>query len=159
MLARFSFRACNYYFLNLAWLPNIIINIYLGFQSSNVTEITDEEKLLDSDSEVTRRLRFEAVLKLQEENSGLIEPKKSDVIVPGMFLRRPIAPPSVLSNKEPTSEQQQRDPINFSETSSSSSPNRTSTSDHRNIGMRRHRARNSRKPVKQWVKKDSNPTN
>lgn len=127
--------------------------------SSNGTEITDDEKLLHSDSELTRRLKFEAVLKLQEENSGLIEPKKNGVIVPGMFLQRPIAPPSALSAKGPTSEQQQRDPIIFSETSSSGSSSRASTSEQRNLGMRRHRVRNSRKPVKQWVKKDNTPTN
>ncbi|KAJ9680552.1 hypothetical protein PVL29_019771 [Vitis rotundifolia] len=128
--------------------------------SSNGTEITDDEKLLHSDSEVTRRLKFEAMLKLQEENNGLIEPKKNGVIVPGMFLQRPITPPSALSAKGPTSEQQQRDPIIFSETSSSGSSSRaSSTSEQRNLGMRRHRVRNSRKPVKQWVKKDNTPTN
>ncbi|XP_059633833.1 uncharacterized protein LOC132276433 [Cornus florida] len=118
--------------------------------SSNGTDVND--RLLQCDSENIRRQKFEAILKIQQENSGLIEPKRNEVLLPGMFLPRPIAPPTTVLDKEAT--EQDQDPAVNSGTNLSGSLNRPSTSGQRNSGMRKHRVRNSRKPVKQWMKKD-----
>ncbi|XP_059636036.1 uncharacterized protein LOC132278251 [Cornus florida] len=121
--------------------------------SSNGTDVNDDDRLLQCDSENIRRQKFEAILKIQQENSGLIEPKRNEVLLPGMFLPQPIAPPTTVSDKEAT-EQDQDLAVN-SGTNLSGSMNRPSTSGQRNSGMRKHRVRNSRKPVKQWIKKDN----
>lgn len=46
----------------------------------------DEKVFLQSELENKRRQKIETLLKLQQENSGLIEPKKNLQILPGMFL-------------------------------------------------------------------------
>ncbi|KAA8520434.1 hypothetical protein F0562_014690 [Nyssa sinensis] len=129
----------------------------LSFSKAEVDD-DDDEKLLQSDSENIRRHKFEAILKLQEENNALIEPKKNEVLLPGMFLLRSTTSPTTVSDKD-TTVQQHRDPTVNSETNSSGSSNRPTTSEHRNSGMRKHRVRNSRKPVKQWIKKDNGTAN
>uniref|UniRef100_A0A5B7BXB6 E3 ubiquitin-protein ligase RNF25 n=1 Tax=Davidia involucrata TaxID=16924 RepID=A0A5B7BXB6_DAVIN len=131
------------------------IHSQLSFSGTEVDD--DDEKLLQSDSESIRRQKFEAILKLQEENSALIEPKKNEVLLPGMFLPR--STPTTVSDKDTTTVQEHRDPTVNPETNSSGSSNRPSTSEHRNSGMRKHRVRNSRKQVKQWIKKDNGTAN
>ncbi|CAA7406773.1 unnamed protein product [Spirodela intermedia] len=59
----------------------------------------DEEEvagwdLLCSDEENRRREKFEALLRLQREHSGLIEPKKDLIVAPGMFLPEWASPAS-----------------------------------------------------------------
>ncbi|KAJ1439533.1 Aminotransferase-like, plant mobile domain [Sesbania bispinosa] len=72
-------------------------------------EVDDEETLLQSEYEIIRRQKFEAILNLQKDNSGLIEPKRDLVILPGMYLPQPVALPSSTSTNE-SEEQQERDP-------------------------------------------------
>ncbi|CAA6669801.1 unnamed protein product [Spirodela intermedia] len=50
--------------------------------------------LLCSDEENRRREKFEALLRLQREHSGLIEPKKDLIVAPGMFLPEWASPAS-----------------------------------------------------------------
>ncbi|KAK9273774.1 hypothetical protein L1049_018584 [Liquidambar formosana] len=116
------------------------------------TEATDDDELLQSDSESIRRQKFESILKLQQENSGLIEPKKHLVVLPGMFLPQSIPSPNTMSIKE-TTEQQHRDPAVTLETNSTGSSDKSTTSERRYSGMRKTRGRNSRKQVTQWKKK------
>ncbi|KAL5799008.1 hypothetical protein ACOSQ2_003828 [Xanthoceras sorbifolium] len=129
----------------------------VGSQSSELgsglTEVDDNEKLLQSDSEIVRREKFEAILKLQQERSGIIEPKRELVVSPGMFLPQPATTPTTTSTKENT-EQEQRPPPVPAETNPSGSSNRPSTSNHRNSSTRKPRVRNPRKPVRQWIRKD-----
>ncbi|KAJ0111300.1 hypothetical protein Patl1_00110 [Pistacia atlantica] len=80
----------------------------LTYWISDGTEVDDNEKLLQSDLENMRRQKFEAILKLQEERSGLIEPKRELVVLPGMFLSQPAALPSPTTKE--TTEQEQREP-------------------------------------------------
>ncbi|KAI8024637.1 E3 ubiquitin-protein ligase RNF25 [Camellia lanceoleosa] len=121
--------------------------------SSSGAEVNEDAQLLLSTLEKTRRQKFEAILKLQQENSGLIEPKKNEVLLPGMFLPQ-LTPQSTTVSVKETSEQQHRDPTGPSVTNSIGSSSRPSTSEHRNSGTRKHRGRNSRKQFKQWIKKD-----
>ncbi|KAJ8748762.1 hypothetical protein K2173_011317 [Erythroxylum novogranatense] len=124
--------------------------------SSEETELDDDKELLQSDSENARRLKFESILKLQEANSGLIEPKKDIVVVPGMFLPQPVALPSQPSNEE-TPEQHQR--VN-TEVNSGSSSNRPGNNVQRSSSRRKHnRVQNHRKQVRQWVVKENGNAN
>ncbi|KAF2311069.1 hypothetical protein GH714_019357 [Hevea brasiliensis] len=125
--------------------------------SSDRTEIEDV-KLLQCDSEKIRKQKFEAILKLQQENSGIIEPKRDLVVLPGMYLPRPVTLPTQALNKE-TTEEQQRDSTASMETNSGGSSNRPSSGKHRNFGRRKQRIQNSRKQVRQWVRKDDGPAN
>ncbi|GLT39618.1 hypothetical protein SLA2020_138000 [Shorea laevis] len=122
---------------------------------------TNNDEILQFESENIRRQKFEAILKIQEESSGLIEPKRNIVVLPGMYLQNPVTMPVPASTEESTEqqqEQQQGDTTVPAETNSGGSSNRPSTSKHRNSGTRRYRGNNSRKQVRQWVKKDNGST-
>ncbi|KAK7286980.1 hypothetical protein RJT34_22368 [Clitoria ternatea] len=131
-------------------------------------EANDEENLLQSEYEATRRQKFEAILNLQKENSGLIEPKRDLVILPGMYLPQPVAVPSSTLTKESEEQQQEDPPAVVSRKHAGGTSNGSSSSRQRNFGARRQKARsdhpsgstvrNPRKPVQQWVKRD-NPSN
>ncbi|XP_019464812.1 PREDICTED: E3 ubiquitin-protein ligase RNF25 isoform X1 [Lupinus angustifolius] len=144
----------------------------VGSHSSQVSldsdKATDEEELLQSEHEIIRRQKFEVIFNLQKENSGLIEPKKDLVILPGMYLPQPAATPSSTSTQE-SDEQQEKDiPTVISEKHAGETSNPPSSSRHKNFGARRQRprsdnhssstVRNPRKPVQQqWVRRDNNP--
>ncbi|XP_076936974.1 uncharacterized protein LOC143604350 [Bidens hawaiensis] len=85
---------------------------------------TENDTLLNTDSENIRRKKFEAILKVQQENNGLIEPKKSEVLMPGMFLPRPLAVTSATSAKEVTDSEQAAESKTNSGVSKLSSSNR-----------------------------------
>ncbi|CAN0920028.1 E3 ubiquitin-protein ligase RNF25 [Linum grandiflorum] len=108
----------------------------------------EEEAVVDCEREHIRREKFEAILKLQEEKQGLIEPKKSIVVVPGMFLPQPPPPPTTST----TSEQQTELP-----------PTGDSSERRSGIGRRRSKNRNqhnSQRPVvKQWARKGNGTSN
>ncbi|OVA17195.1 zinc finger protein [Macleaya cordata] len=120
------------------------------------TETEDDEELLQSEAEKARRQKFESLLKLQEENSGLIEPKRSEVLQPGIFLPEPVTLPT--GSTKPITELQQTDPISTpttAETGSSRSSNKPSTSERKNLGMRpKNRVRHPREQKKKWIKKE-----
>ncbi|KAK6155465.1 hypothetical protein DH2020_009713 [Rehmannia glutinosa] len=103
---------------------------------SNVIDI--DEELLHSESEKIRRQKFEAILKLQQENSGLIEPKKNEVLLPGMFLPQSVALPSTESGMI-SSESRSKDPAAKSDTNPGSSFNRRGPRKHNNSNMRKHK--------------------
>lgn len=116
----------------------------------------DSEKLLYSNQENIRRQRFEAAFKLQQENSGLIEPKKEVRVLPGMFLPQPVTPPTSVETEESNERQQEGDFPVASEMHTGASSRRPNTSGHRNRGTRKQRAQhNSRKPVKQWIPREN----
>ncbi|KAH9788669.1 RWD domain-containing protein [Citrus sinensis] len=125
--------------------------------SSNGNEVDDDDKYLHSDSENIRRQKFEAILKLQEENSGLIEPKRDLVVLPGMFLPQPATLPTPTSTKE-TTEQEQGEQSAPAEINATGSSNRASGSKHWNSGMRKRRGRNLRNQ-RQWIRKDDSSVN
>ncbi|XP_020586205.1 E3 ubiquitin-protein ligase RNF25 isoform X2 [Phalaenopsis equestris] len=81
---------------------------YLVINSSIANPIepaNDEEDkaVLYSDLENKRRQYFDAILKLQQEKKGLIEPKKNLVIMAGMFLPESVEPP--ISSAEEKNEE------------------------------------------------------
>ncbi|KAF7826349.1 E3 ubiquitin-protein ligase RNF25 isoform X3 [Senna tora] len=124
-------------------------------------ETDDNEKILHSEHEISRREKFEAILQLQKENSGVIEPKREIVILPGMFLPQPVATSSTASAAE-SAEQQEKDAGNTGKHSNRTSCE-PSSSGHRRSHRRRgnHRphsnnstVRNQSKPVHQWIKKE-----
>ncbi|KAK3018408.1 hypothetical protein RJ639_004707 [Escallonia herrerae] len=126
-------------------------------EGSNEAETNDDKRLLQSESEIIRRQKFEAILKQQQENNGLIETKRSEVLMPGMFILLPITSSATSSNKEVGDQLRQELAAN-DETIMSGSSYQPSTSGHRNSGMRKHRGRNSTKQVKQWRTKDNSNT-
>ncbi|CAA2966736.1 E3 ubiquitin- ligase RNF25 [Olea europaea subsp. europaea] len=104
-----------------------------------------DKDFLEPESEKIRKEKFEAVLKRQQENSGLIEPKRNEVLLPGMYLPRPVTSPSTESepeNKDPTA---------------TNSDNRPSSSKRSNSRARKHRTQHSRKHDRQWIRKESDP--
>ena len=121
-----------------------------------------EDPLLQSESEITRRERFEAILKTQEEKGGLVQPKKNISVVPGMYLPPP-APASSSSNQEEAS-QEQGQQVEHKEgepetNSSSSNNNRRGRGRGRggrgysNVNRRKQNSQDPRKPTKQWVQR------
>ncbi|KAI3829143.1 hypothetical protein L1987_03259 [Smallanthus sonchifolius] len=112
-------------------------------------EDTENDTLLHSDSENTRRQKFEAILKLQQENNGLIEPKKTEVLMPGMFLPRPTT--TTTSDKEAADSEQ------ATESKTNDGVSKPSSSNRRSSGPRsRYRGKNSRGQVnRQWVVKEN----
>lgn len=121
-------------------------------QDSNGIEIDGD--LLHSDSEKIRRQKFEAILKIQQENSGLIEPKKNEVLLPGMFLPQSVGLPSTESVGI-SIESRDKDPAAKSDTNPGSSFNRPGSRKHNNSNMRKHRTQNSSKQVRHWIRKDN----
>ncbi|PON58808.1 Cdk-activating kinase assembly factor [Parasponia andersonii] len=129
----------------------------LPFQlSSAENEMEDSEKLRHSHQENIRRQRFEATFKLQQENCGLIEPKKEVRVLPGMFLPLPVTPPTSAETEESHEQQQEGDPPVASEMHTGASSQMPNTTEHRNRGMRKQRAQhNSRRPGKRWVRREN----
>lgn len=140
---------------------------FLGTSLSQLSyagiDVVKEEKLfLQSDSEKNRREKFEALLKLQQENNGLIEPKKDLAIVPGMFLPANVANPSTSTETE-IEQCGEGASSAEGELDSGHSVNKTTTRNHRNPDPRRksNRFHSSKRPQhaaapsrKQWIKKD-----
>ncbi|ESW06460.1 hypothetical protein PHAVU_010G049700 [Phaseolus vulgaris] len=145
-----------------------LVGSYSSQLSSDNEELKDEETVLQSEDEMIRRQKFEAILNLQKENSGLIEPKKDIVILPGMYLPQPVAMPSSTPTKESDEQTQNEPPAVVSGKQAGGTSNGASSSRQRNFGPRRQKARsdnhssstvrNTRKPVQQWVRRDS-PSN
>lgn len=110
-------------------------------------EVDHNESILETDSENIRRQKFEAILRLQQENSGLIEPKRDILVLPGMFLPQ-VASSATVSAEEPK-EQQPWEPTDFSEMHPGGTSTAPSTSMEKQIGMRKNRGWNSRRQFKQ----------
>lgn len=126
-------------------------------------EAADDEKILHSEHEIIRREKFEAILKLQKENSGLIEPKRDIAVLPGMFLPQPVTIPQPVSAEE-SADQLEKDAAavasgkhaNRATSVPSSSGNRRKhkgRSDHHSHSYN-STVRNPSKSVQQWVRKD-----
>lgn len=137
---------------------------YLGADSSHLGSAgadTDEEDVktfLQSDNENSRRQKFEAVLQLQKEKNGLIEPRKDLAIVPGMFLPET----STVATTEPVRDQPTDNPSDSTkELNSNVSSNKSTTSKRNNMGSRNARAYGPRRQPQvqssrqQWVKKEN----
>ncbi|XP_050235989.1 uncharacterized protein LOC126686020 [Mercurialis annua] len=127
-----------------------LVEVHTSESSSNITEL--DEELLQSDSENIRRHKFEAILKLQQENSGLIEPKKNIVVLPGMHLPPPAPAPTQTLNDESNEEQQNNSTVSTGINIGDPS-NRPSSSQYRKTGRRKQKIQNSRKQSV-WVRKE-----
>ncbi|XP_071717127.1 uncharacterized protein [Rutidosis leptorrhynchoides] len=125
-----------------------LVGSYSQLNIENPEDTTQEDSmLLHSNSENKRREKFEAILKLQQENNGLIEPKKTEVLMPGVFLPLPTTTADVSVDKGT---------IN-GEPKTESKTNKPSSSNRRSSGARnRYRGRNSRGQVnRQWIIKEN----
>ncbi|XP_021280470.1 uncharacterized protein LOC110413819 [Herrania umbratica] len=131
-----------------------LVGTYSSQQSLDRTEVKNDETLLHSDLENIRRQKFEAILKLQQENSGLIDSKKDHNVLPGLNPQNTV-PSSNHASTEEAGEQPQTNPAATAEINSSCSSTRPSTSKHWNAGARKPRGQNPRKQVRQWVRKDN----
>ncbi|GER43214.1 RWD domain-containing family protein [Striga asiatica] len=119
---------------------------------SSGTEI--DKDILHSDSEKLRRQKFEAVLRLQQENHGLIEPKKNEVLLPGVFLPQPVATPPTESDTV-SSEPRKNGPTAKTDANPGSSFNRPGPRRHSNYSnTRKHRPQNSGKQARNWTSKE-----
>lgn len=136
----------------------------LGTSSSQSIEGTDtnddEKEFLQSEAENNRRKNYAAVLKLQEENMGLIESKRNNVLLPGVFLPQPV---TVLVASTQAAVERQDEGCESKpppELDLSSSSNKPHTSKHSNTSWRKNRSNYPRRQTnaqpsrKQWVKKE-----
>lgn len=139
----------------------MLTTLFFCHQSSaSLDEDEDEKSHLQSESENNRREKFEALLKLQQENNGLIEPRKNLAILPGMFLPENVTKPS--TSKETENEQCVGDASGAKiEAKSGHSLNKASTSRHNHRDSRRkNKYQSSKKPLhappnrQQWVKRE-----
>ncbi|CAN1331832.1 E3 ubiquitin-protein ligase RNF25 [Linum perenne] len=111
----------------------------------------EEETVVGCESEHIRREKFEAILKLQEEKHGLIEPKKSIAVLPGMFLPQPALTPAPAPTPSPAVS---------TETNSGESSERPNGVVKRRSSNRRNRNQHkSQMQVKQWARKESGTSN
>ncbi|URD89924.1 RWD [Musa troglodytarum] len=138
----------------------------------------EDDELLLSESEKNRRQHFEALLKLQQDNNGLIEPRKDLAIQPGMFLPEPVNPPAISSatssesvipptTSAGTGENDAEQAVSrhaSEETDASNSTNKTTMSNNRKNTNVRRKARTHTPRVqqhgqstrKQWIRKEPN---
>ncbi|KAJ0961858.1 hypothetical protein J5N97_029686 [Dioscorea zingiberensis] len=139
---------------------------YAGTNSSQPTDVIvemdgDERKFLECESENNRRQQFESLLKLQQENSGLIEPRKEIVVVPGMYLPTTVMP--TLAAIDAADEQHLDSGSTAPEAVDLNIPsNKATTSKHRDMNTRRkNRNHSSRRQPNvypnrtQWIKKEA----
>ncbi|KAL3738964.1 hypothetical protein ACJRO7_020366 [Eucalyptus globulus] len=155
-----------------------VLKLISSFSSKSIFEgdVPEENgELLQSDSENSRKQRFETITKVQQENNGLIEPKKDLVVLPGMYITPTITSSTSGAMNDNIEQQQPRDEAVSLETNSSNalkqrrdkavasvrnsvgSSNTRGAIDHRNSGTSKSSARNARKPGKHWVRKDTTP--
>ncbi|KAL5560497.1 hypothetical protein UlMin_036708 [Ulmus minor] len=134
-----------------------LVGSHFSASSFDENEAEDNEKILYSDSENIRRHRFEATLKLQQENSGLIEPVRTINVSSGMFLPQQVTQPAVAAVvSEESNEQQQRNCPLISDVHTGGSSQRPNAARHKNPYMRRQRPQNSKRSgVQQWVRKEN----
>ncbi|KAK1418797.1 hypothetical protein QVD17_27944 [Tagetes erecta] len=128
-----------------------VLNLVGVYSQLNLGDAEDTvNDTLHSDLENTRRKKFEAILKLQQENNGLIEPKKTEVLMPGMFLPRPTTT-TTTTDKEVTNNEQ------ATESKSNGDVSKASSSNRRSSGPRsRYRGKNPRGQVnRQWIVKEN----
>lgn len=128
-----------------------------------------DENILHCEHEIRRRENFEAILKLQEENSGIIEPKREIVVLPGMFLPRQVANLSLECPEEPNAPHQkdagavvsENHPENRTSSGPSSSRNSKKNKGKDDCHSHAHNstARNPKKAVQHWVRKYNNNGN
>ncbi|XVF33632.1 hypothetical protein REPUB_Repub17cG0184500 [Reevesia pubescens] len=109
--------------------------------SLDKTEVEDDERLFHSDLENIRRQKFETILKVQQENCGLIGSKSDHVVLPGIDPQNTVTSSNHASTKE-TTEQPETDAAAAAETNPSSSSTMPAASKHWNSGVRRQRAQN-----------------
>ncbi|XP_047937939.1 E3 ubiquitin-protein ligase RNF25 [Salvia hispanica] len=115
------------------------------------TEI--DRGFLQSEEEIIRKEKFDAILKIQQENNGLIEPKKNEVLLPGMFLPQPVGLPSTESEGV-SSASQSKDRAAKSDANPESSSNRRRSRKPNNY-HRKQRTPNTNKQERQWIRKDN----
>ncbi|XP_004306985.1 PREDICTED: uncharacterized protein LOC101314503 [Fragaria vesca subsp. vesca] len=141
---------------DLEHVLHLVDNEFSRF-SLDENEDDESQKFLQSDAEKARRENFDAILKLQQESGGLIEPKKNIAVVPGMFLTPPVAPSNPVVAKESPEEQHREPPVTPGMHSGGSS-GRRNINEHRSSSSRKQReqrGRNRRQPSKQWIRKES----
>ncbi|KAK1324481.1 hypothetical protein QJS10_CPA01g02804 [Acorus calamus] len=95
---------------------------------------SNAEEILHNERENERRETFAALLKKQEENSGLFEPNKTVELMPGIFLHEstPLMTASIAQSACEQSENSTGNSV--TQSNSSQKPN---VSDHRNSNTRR----------------------
>ncbi|KAK8570496.1 hypothetical protein V6N13_003172 [Hibiscus sabdariffa] len=123
-----------------------LVGSYSSQPSADKAEVKDDE-LIRSDLENIRRQKFEEILKLQQENYGLIGLKADHVVLPSINPQNTVTSSNHALAKE-TSASAATEGINCSGSST-----RHATSKHSNTSSRRPRAQNSQKHVRQWVRK------
>ncbi|XP_028769144.1 E3 ubiquitin-protein ligase RNF25 isoform X2 [Neltuma alba] len=139
-----------------------LIDSHVSQLSLDRKEADVDDSILHCEHEISRREKFEAILKIQEENSGIIEPKRDIAVLPGMFLPRQVANPGHEYTEEST-EQQEKDAaavVSENHASRNSSGPSSSRNRAKHEGKGDHHsqsynstARNPRKAVQHWVRK------
>ncbi|GMJ16146.1 hypothetical protein like AT3G60300 [Hibiscus trionum] len=126
-----------------------LVGSHSSQMSADKAGVKDDDELIRSDLENIRRQKFEEVLKLQQENCGLIGLKADHAVLPSTNPQNTVTSSNHALAKETSAAAATEG------TNSSGSSTRPATSKHWNSGTRRPRAQNSRKHVRQWVRKDN----
>ncbi|KAL4366690.1 hypothetical protein GQ457_05G000100 [Hibiscus cannabinus] len=122
-----------------------LVGSYSSQPSADKAEVKDDE-LIRSDLENIRRQKFEEILKLQQENYGLIGLKADHVVLPSINPQNTVTSSNNALVKEASAAATEG--INCSGSST-----RHATSKHSSTSSRRPKAQNSQKHVRQWVRK------
>ncbi|CAL1405892.1 unnamed protein product [Linum trigynum] len=139
-----------------------VLNL-VGPHSSQLSPTSNEHKdnengreVLDSQPEQTRREKFESILKLQEESNGLIEPKKSIVVLPGMFLHQPVAASTPTSNEETVEQKPREAPPISGNSAGYTSDHANSFAKRQNLNRRNpNQLKNSQTQTRHWERKEN----
>ncbi|WOK98919.1 hypothetical protein Cni_G07631 [Canna indica] len=142
-----------------------------GFSGTEVAD--DGDLLFHSASEKKRRQKIEALLKLQHDNNGLIEPRKDLAILPGMYLPDSSMAPttsaattsesamlptaSTSTSSQPCRDDKHATRHAFKEKDSSSFMNKASMSKRKTTVARKdiiHHPRTQQSNRKQWIRKE-----
>lgn len=141
-----------FYAMDFEHIPGFVAS-HLSQSGSDKIEVEDNE-VLNSVFEITRREKIEAILKLQQENEGLIEPERTVSVSPGMYISLPTTQSTSRTTTRQFDARQERDILLASEDNSGASSHLFNTSDHKKPDMKKPRRRNPRKHVTQWIRKE-----
>ncbi|KAL8129080.1 hypothetical protein V2J09_018235 [Rumex salicifolius] len=158
---------------------NLVGSCSVQFVGTNDKEVPDDEKVLQSDSEISRRNTFETLLQLQRERGGLIEPRKDGVLFASMRLSEsiPDLTPEVDTNssrpndlrvmeapgpsrppnkpiKDTNNQHRHRNRSMPTEQESQASSGKATSGQRRDGGTRKFGRKSSRSQAKQWIQKE-----
>lgn len=167
-----NFRYLNFHFIryhifvnNRIFLITTRLIWFHCFQTVNETEYDEAMELLQSEAEAKRRKEFEAVLRVQEENKGLIEAGKNKVLFQRMFISEPASLSTTATDAVNEQEDMGTTTNHFiGETGHVYPENEAGSSNYEKSNMKNmprgypRKKRSTQRSIKQrWIKKEYGP--